>query len=69
MDELARQYGFTYETTKAAIDEAAIGSRASDPSELVLLLARAKAKAISSRMEEANEGLLLTCDQVQHMLH
>ena len=64
MDELASRYGFDYETAKAAIDESAIGNRKSQPGELVLLLARAKAEAIRKKNLSATEGFLLTCDQV-----
>jgi predicted house-cleaning NTP pyrophosphatase (Maf/HAM1 superfamily) len=52
----------------ADIDEQAIGDRASDPKELVLLLGREKAKALLPRLagDEALEGsrILLTGDQV-----
>lgn len=64
MDELGHEHGFQYETAKAAIDESAIGSRASDPSGLVLLLAKAKAEAIIPKLSSADSGYLLTCDQV-----
>lgn len=63
MSELAKQHGFSYETMKASIDEAAIGCRRSQPGELVKLLARAKADAIKSQTSRS-EGYLLTCDQV-----
>ena len=63
MNDLASKYGFQYETTKAAIDESAIGSRKSQPGELVKLLAKAKADAILKRLN-ASQGYLLTCDQV-----
>ena len=65
MDELAAQYGFAYSTTKADIDEQALGCRKSDPQELVVLLARAKARAIMDRLSGPQSGFLLTCDQVQ----
>ena len=63
MNDLASKYGFEYETTKAAINESAIGSRKAQPGELVKLLARAKADAIVKRLD-ASQGYLLTCDQV-----
>ena len=65
MNELASKYGFQYETTKAAIDESAIGSRKAQPGELVKLLAKAKADAIIERLDSSDShGYLLTCDQV-----
>lgn len=63
MDELASKYGFQYETAKASIDESSIGSRMSQPGDLVKLLAMAKAKAILPRLS-GSDGYLLTCDQV-----
>lgn len=47
MDELAQQFGFSYSTVAADIDEKAF--RADDPSDLVMTLAHAKAAAILSR--------------------
>jgi len=47
MDELAQQFGFSYSTVAADIDEKAI--RVDDPSDLVMALAHAKAAAILSR--------------------
>ena len=67
MDELAAKYGFGYETTKAAIDESALGNRNAQPGQLVTLLAKAKADAILKRID-ASEGYLLTCDQARHFL-
>lgn len=63
MTELARKYGFEYETAKAAIDESAIGSRKSQPGVLVALLAKAKADAIRANLR-SEDGFLLTSDQV-----
>jgi predicted house-cleaning NTP pyrophosphatase (Maf/HAM1 superfamily) len=79
MDELAAQYGFTYEVAKADIDEKAI--RHDDARQLVLQLAHAKAAAIAAKLREglgsagssgsggsngnsSISGLLVTCDQV-----
>ena len=76
MDELAAQYGFTYEVAKADIDEKAI--RHDDARQLVLQLAHAKAAAIAAKLRAAQggssgsngsgssgtSGLLVTCDQV-----
>lgn len=64
MNELASFYSFQYETTKAAIDESAIGSRKAQPGQLVKLLAKAKADAIVKRLN-VSHGYLLTCDQVR----
>jgi len=61
MDELTTEYS----VRTADIDEKAI--RHEDPSQLVMLLAHAKADAIVGKMRAAGEpleGLLLTCDQV-----
>ena len=63
MDELTSEYGFTYETLKASIDESALGDRSADPSALVRLLAQAKADAILER-HSLTSGYLITCDQV-----
>lgn len=67
MDELCQEVGFKYDVLTADIDEKAI--RREDPSELVTLLARAKADAIQGRMEDKEKSkeenaLLITCDQV-----
>lgn len=66
MDELAKEYGFSYEVAKADIDEKAI--RHEDAQHLVLRLAHAKAAAIAAKLEAAEgpgrTGLLITCDQV-----
>ena len=61
MDEITTEY--TVRT--ADIDEKAI--RHADPSQLVTLLAHAKADAILQKMKDAGdplEGILVTCDQV-----
>ncbi|KAL4423798.1 hypothetical protein ABPG75_001099 [Micractinium tetrahymenae] len=66
MDELAAEYGFSYEVAKADIDEKAI--RHEDARHLVLRLAHAKAAAIAAKLAAAEgappSGLLITCDQV-----
>jgi len=62
MDELCQEVGFQYEVLTADIDEKAI--RREDPSELVSVLAQAKATAIQNRMKEKENALLITCDQV-----
>ena len=67
MKELAKDYCFHFETARADIDEQAIGERSSAPDQLVRLLAHAKAAAIRERLQRtspAQEGLLITCDQV-----
>ena len=53
MDELASQYGFSYQVAKADIDERAI--RHDDPHALVLLLAHAKAAAIRQRLQQQQQ--------------
>lgn len=69
MDELAVEYGFTYEVLTADIDERAI--RVPNPLDLVLRLAHAKADAILDKIRRVDndgvpttKGFLLTCDQV-----
>jgi len=69
MDELASEFGFSYEVLTADIDEKAI--RNPDPEALVLSLAHAKADAILAKMgvhaeseDERKHGFLITCDQV-----
>lgn len=68
MKEMAQEYGFTYETATADIDEQALGNRQHSPAALVELLAQAKADAIISKLcqseSEPLQGYLLTCDQV-----
>ena len=54
MDELAQQYGFSYEVVKADIDEKAI--RHEDAEHLVLRLAHAKAAAIADKLRAAAAG-------------
>ena len=51
MDQLAAELGFSYTVIAADIDEKALGAGAASPSVLVMLLARAKAAAIQSRLE------------------
>ena len=65
MDELCQEVGLKYDVLTADIDEKAI--RREDPSELVSVLAQAKASAIQSRMAETEltNALLITCDQVR----
>lgn len=74
MDEVATEHGFSYQIVTADIDEKAI--RLSDPQELVMKLAHAKADAIIEKLktgaadgietslDQALTGYLLTCDQV-----
>jgi septum formation protein len=71
LDEMARRYGFSYEVATADIDEKAI--RCPQPSELVVTLAHAKARAIVAKLQAQQaqqaqqaplSGLLITCDQV-----
>lgn len=52
MDELAAQFGFSYSTVSAGIDEKEI--RNDDPEELVMTLAHAKAVAIGMRWQAEN---------------
>ena len=77
MDEVATEHGFSYEVITADIDEKAI--RLSDPRELVMKLAHAKADAIIQKLQLVSSasaissstspaqqltGYLITCDQV-----
>ena len=71
MDELCEEVGenlLRYDVLTADIDEKAI--RRKDPSELVTVLAKAKAEAIKKKMKllqepgQEGEALLITCDQV-----
>lgn len=80
MDQLAKDYSFTYDVIKADIDEKAI--RHEQPRQLVLALAHAKADAIIQQLQQggeqqqqpsdsqagsngsSSEGYLITCDQV-----
>ena len=68
MQELAQEYGFSYETATADIDEQALGDRQQNPADLVALLAQAKADAIIGKLRQSEakplQGFLLTCDQV-----
>lgn len=68
MQELAVDYGFTYETITADIDEQALGNRQQSPAALVSLLSQAKADAIIGKLQKLEsaslQGYLLTCDQV-----
>jgi predicted house-cleaning NTP pyrophosphatase (Maf/HAM1 superfamily) len=67
VDKIARQFGFQFSSVSADIDEQAI--RRSDPHELVVVLAEAKAQAIVKKLKESGSflrsGYLVTCDQVQ----
>lgn len=56
MDELAAEYGFRYTCEVAGIDEEAI--RHPEPSQLVLMLARAKAEAILTKLAQVCRWLL-----------
>jgi septum formation protein len=77
MDQLRKDYPFSYEVIKADIDEKAI--RHDTPRDLVLALAHAKADAIIAQLKQQQQqekeaaaagqqgsdvGLLITCDQV-----
>lgn len=65
MDEMVKQFGFSYIVRTADIDEKAI--RRPKPEELVMDLAHAKADAIKEKMRQSGEemsGYLVTCDQV-----
>ncbi len=68
MDELAARYKFSYDVVTADIDEKAI--RKPKPSELVVALAHAKARAIIDKLQTQHSsaqqlsGYLITCDQV-----
>lgn len=71
MDKLCEEVGenlLRYDVLTADIDEKAI--RRKDPSELVTVLAKAKAEAIKKKMKllqepgQEGEALLITCDQV-----
>jgi predicted house-cleaning NTP pyrophosphatase (Maf/HAM1 superfamily) len=66
--ELADQYGFSFDVEMAELDERGIGDRKGCPSELVLKLAHAKADSLTLRLtakaEPRTEHLLITCDQV-----
>lgn len=75
MDQICKDYSFSYEVIKADIDEKAI--RHDQPRELVLALAHAKADAIIQQLQQQQQeqaaaagqpgssiGLLITCDQV-----
>lgn len=69
MKELAQEYGFSYDTLTADIDEQALGDRQRDPAALVALLAQAKAEAILAKLRASEQrplkGYLLTCDQAR----
>eukprot|EP00892_Ulva_mutabilis_P005541 jgi/Ulvmu1/3359/UM156_0016.1 len=66
VNELAERFDFKYSSITADIDEKAI--RRPEPSELVRVLAHAKAKAIIGKLQDSGSfiapGLLVTCDQV-----
>ena len=79
MDQLVKDYSFSYDVIKADIDEKAI--RHEQPQQLVLALAHAKADAIIQQLQQqqpaaggssgssdgssaAGQELLITCDQV-----
>jgi septum formation protein len=78
MDQVCKDYSFSYEVIKADIDEKAI--RHDQPRELVLALAHAKADAIIRQLQQqqqqqqqvaaeqpgsrSSSGFLITCDQV-----
>lgn len=66
MNELCKEFEFTYETLSADIDEQAI--RHDVPTQLVALLAEAKASALINKLTASegtpSNGYLITCDQV-----
>ena len=53
MDQLAGELEFSYSVLAADLDERALGAGAASPSQLVMLLAKAKAAALQSRLEAA----------------
>ena len=53
MDQLAAELDFSYRVLTADLDERALGAGAASPSQLVMLLAKAKAVALQSRLEAA----------------
>ena len=53
MDQVAAELGISYRVLAADLDERALGAGAASPSQLVMLLARAKAAALQSRVEAA----------------
>lgn len=53
MDQLAAELGVSYRVLAADLDERALGAGAASPSQLVVLLAKAKAAALLSRLEAA----------------
>jgi len=53
MDQLAKDYSFTYDVIKADIDEKAI--RHEQPRQLVLALAHAKADAIIQQLQQGGQ--------------
>jgi septum formation protein len=68
LQELACEYGFSFDILTADLDERSIGDRASSPEQLVTLLARAKADALKPQLEarapKEKPKFLITCDQV-----
>lgn len=68
--QILQHNGFKFHVIKADIDERRIGDRSkySSPSDLVRLLAEAKADAVLAKLEDANQyddkDILLTADQV-----
>lgn len=69
IDELALKFDFQYSVITADIDEKAI--RRPTPTELVLAIAHAKAKAITKKLKDSDSlirpGYLVTCDQVRSL--
>ena len=53
MDQLAGELHFSYRVLTADLDERALGAGAATPSQLVMLLAKAKGAALQSRLEAA----------------
>ena len=68
LQELADQYGFSFDILTADLDERSIGSRAGSPEQLVTMLAKAKADALMPQLEarpaQERPRFLITCDQV-----
>lgn len=68
LQELADEYGFSFDILKANLDERSIGDRAEMPEQLVKLLAKAKADALMPQLQsnsaQEKPAFLITCDQV-----
>ena len=68
LQELADNYGFSFDILTADLDERSIGNRAESPEQLVTVLAKAKADALmpqlAARPPQEQPRFLITCDQV-----